>query len=238
MARNTEYQQREENPHQGPSHSFGKPGEASTQSTKEGTATTSGRNDRETSIRTNREPGNAVGFGRPSGISRGYGPAYGFSPSPFSMMRRMVDEMDRMFGGFGAPALGLTPAFGTSLDSDMWADTPALDRTLWSPQIETFRRGDKLIVRADLPGLRKEDVKVEVDNGILAISGERREENEENRDNLFRSERTYGQFYRAIPLPDGVSGDKCDATFRDGVLEVSLPAPKDQERKSRQIQIK
>jgi len=79
---------------------------------------------------------------------------------------------------------------------------------------------------------------VEVDNGILAISGERREENEENRDNLFRSERTYGQFYRAIPLPDGVSGDKCDATFRDGVLEVSLPAPKDQERKSRQIQVK
>jgi len=113
-----------------------------------------------------------------------------------------------------------------------------LDQSAWVPQIEAFRRGDKLVVRADLPGLKKDDVKVEVDDGILAISGERSEEREENRDDFYRSERNYGQFYRAIPLPEGVTGDQCEATFKDGVLEVTLPAPKQPERKARQIPIR
>jgi HSP20 family protein len=114
----------------------------------------------------------------------------------------------------------------------------ALERAAWSPQIETFRRGDKLVVRADLPGLKKEDVNVEVDNGMLAISGERREQHEEDRDGFYRSERSYGQFYRALPIPEGVSDAQCEATFKDGVLEVTLPAPKEEQRTAKQIPIR
>jgi HSP20 family protein len=77
-----------------------------------------------------------------------------------------------------------------------------------------------------------------VSEGVLTICGERSDEHEDTRDDFFRSERSYGQFYRAIPLPEGVTGDQCEATFKDGVLEVSIPAPKQPERKARQIQIR
>jgi HSP20 family protein len=108
----------------------------------------------------------------------------------------------------------------------------------WMPQIETRRRGDDLVVHADLPGLRKEDVHVEVDDGILTISGERSHEHEDERDDYYRSERSYGQFYRAIPLPEGVDENACEATFKDGVLEVSIPLPKQQEKKAKEVQIR
>jgi HSP20 family protein len=111
-------------------------------------------------------------------------------------------------------------------------------RGSWAPQLETFRQGDKLIVRADLPGLRKEDVNVEVDDGVLTISGHRAEEQVEDRDDFYRSERSYGQFFRSLPLPEGVSGDACEAKFNNGVLEVSLPLPKQQARKARKIDVK
>jgi len=81
-------------------------------------------------------------------------------------------------------------------------------------------------------------VTVEVDNDVLTISGERREEREENRDDYYRSERSYGQFYRAIPLPDGIDDSNCDASFKDGVLEVTFPAPKLEDRKAKRIQVR
>jgi HSP20 family protein len=148
--------------------------------------------------------------------------------------------MDRIFQdfGFGRSAFGLTPLLGSTGTRDLWRDASSLERQIWSPQVETFRRGDKLVVRADLPGLRKEDVQVEVENDVLTLSGERREEHEEKRDDYFRSERSYGQFYRAIPLPEGVNADQCEASFKDGVLEVTLPAPKQEESRRRQIQIR
>jgi HSP20 family protein len=156
------------------------------------------------------------------------------------LMRRMAEDMDRLFEnfGFGRTGLGLAPSFGTALDRDLWSGSPALGQALWSPQVDTFRKGDKLVVRADLPGLNKDEVKVEVDEGVLTISGERREEQEETREDFYRSERSYGEFYRAIPLPEGVTGDQVDATFKDGVLEVTLPAPKQPERRAKQIQIR
>ncbi len=78
----------------------------------------------------------------------------------------------------------------------------------------------------------------EVDDGVLTISGERCDEHEEKGDDSYRTERTYGQFYRAIPLPEGVNGEQCDASFKDGVLEVTLPVPKDRDRKARRIQVR
>jgi HSP20 family protein len=93
-------------------------------------------------------------------------------------------------------------------------------------------------VRADLPGLKKEDVTVDVEDGMLAISGERRDEHEEDRDGYYRSERSYGRFYRAVPLPDGANAEQIDASFNDGVLEVTVPAPKERESRGKKVQIR
>jgi HSP20 family protein len=167
---------------------------------------------------------------------------YGVAGSPFSLMRRMAEDMDRIFQDFGfGPSLGIAPLLSGPLGSASLAQgrgTASLQRSMWAPQLETFRRGDQLVVRADLPGLRKEDVNVEIDDGILTISGHRSEEQVDDRDDYYRSERSYGQFYRALPLPDGVSGDACEATFDNGVLEVTLPLPKQEERQARKIDVK
>jgi HSP20 family protein len=162
---------------------------------------------------------------------------YGGAGSPFTLMRRMAEDMDRIFGEFGfGPSLGVSPLLSSSLGQGRGLSSGGL--RAWSPQLETFRRGDKLVVRADLPGLRKEDVNVEIDDGMLTISGHRSEEEVDERDDFYRSERSYGEFYRALPLPENVSGESCEATFKDGVLEVTLPLPKEQERKARRIDVR
>jgi HSP20 family protein len=95
----------------------------------------------------------------------------------------------------------------------------------WSPRIEVLERDNRLVTRVDLPGMKKEDVTVEVTDGQLTLSGERKRETEEKKDNFYRSEREYGSFYRTVPLPEGVKLDDVKASFADGVLEVSVPLP-------------
>ena len=94
------------------------------------------------------------------------------------------------------------------------------------PQIEVLQANGQFMVRADLPGLTKEDVKVEITDEFLTISGERKEETEEKREGFYRSERSYGSFYRQIPLPEGAKTENAAATFANGVLEITIPAPK------------
>jgi len=162
---------------------------------------------------------------------------------PFALMRRMQDDMDQLFGAFGFGRLGLSPVFGSLLSNDL-SELPSrsgrgtTNDGLWSPQIETFRRGNQIVVRADLPGVNKEDVNVHVDNGVLTISGERSSHSENEGDGWYRTERSYGSFYRALPLPDGVEGDACEATFKDGVLEVTLPAPSEEKASGKRIPVK
>jgi HSP20 family protein len=165
--------------------------------------------------------------------------AYGATGSPFSLMRRMAEDMDRLFEdfGLGLPGFALAPALSNPSLQGRGGSTNALQRG-WIPQIETFRRGDKLVLRADLPGLRKEDVSVEIEDGILTISGERSNENEEDRDGFYHSERSYGHFQRSLALPEGITGESCDATFKDGVLEVTIPVPKQAEKSARKVQIR
>jgi len=146
--------------------------------------------------------------------------------SPFSIMRRFSDEMDRVFGDFGF-GRGLASGFGRLAE---------LEGSMWSPQVEAFEREGKLIVRADLPGLTKDDLHVEITDDAIKIRGERRQELEENEEGYYRSERSYGSFYREIPLPSGVNREEAKATFRNGVLEITLPAPA-QEPSSRRIEI-
>jgi HSP20 family protein len=200
--------------------------------------------DRERSIETKDETERAQGQASGAGIPRrqGTSPVLGGSGAigvnPFAAMRRWSEDMDRLFQDFGLGHLG----FGHSPFRDLSTAGGRLgsgqdDVGGWSPQVEAFRRGDNFVVRADLPGMKKDDVTVEVENNVLTISGERTAEREEDRDGFYRSERSYGQFYRAIPLPEGVNADQCEATFKDGVLEVSLKAPQQRER-SRQISIR
>jgi HSP20 family protein len=204
------------------------------------TGMTNDQPDRERGIQTDRERGGPSGVARQPAGSPVYGSRYGSVDDPTSMLRRMADDMDRLFGSFGlgSAGIGLSPFRGTGRDRELWRGGATLPQAAWSPQVEVFRRGDQLVVRADLPGLEKEDVNVEVDDGVLTISGERSEQREENRDDFYRSERSYGRFYRAIPLPDGVDTDAVEASFRDGVLEVTLPAPREPNRQAKQVQIR
>lgn len=215
MSREPHNSFRDENPHQGPSHSFGVPSRSERE------------REREHAVDTRREPGRAADVSRRAPLSA---PGYGTSASPFSMMRRLVEDMDRMFDDF---AFGSAGRLAPRLDRDFSGL-----RSVWTPEVETFRRGDKLVVRADLPGLKKEDVKVQIEQDVLTIEGERSEETRDEDDGYYRTERSYGHFYRAIPLPEGVDDKECEASFKDGVLEVTLNAPKSIERKGRKIEVR
>jgi HSP20 family protein len=109
---------------------------------------------------------------------------------------------------------------------DMGRLRAAMTEALWLPAIDVSKRDDQLVVRAELPGLDAKDVNVEVDNGMLTISGER------------HSERSYGSFYRAIPLPENMDPNQIQATFANGVLEVTMPAPKMEQQGRRKIEVK
>ena len=144
---------------------------------------------------------------------------------PFALLRQMTSEFDRAFEGW--PSFRW-PAFRA------W---PALESAAWLPKIEVFEKDNRLVTRVDLPGMKKDDVKVEVTDGYLAISGERKRETEEKNEKVYRTEREYGSFYRAVPLPEGVKLEDVKATFADGVLEVSVPMPAKVEAKPRTIEI-
>jgi HSP20 family protein len=145
-----------------------------------------------------------------------------FFSNPFRLMNRFSDEMDRMFEHFGFRPRLFEPLPSTAL---------------WAPDIEIVEKPNQLLVRADLPGLTKDDVKVNLTDDLLTLEGERKEEKETKREGYYRSERNYGAFYRSIPLPEGVRTDKVDATFKNGVLEVTLPWMKE-EKKAKTVDIK
>jgi HSP20 family protein len=151
-----------------------------------------------------------------------------WSDDPFSLMNRFAEEVDRIFENFG---------MGRMAPRSAGVMKPRAENALWSPQIEMFERDGKLMVRADLPGLKKDNIQIEISDDALTIQGERREEQEENREGFYRSERSYGSFFRRIPLPEGVNADNAQATFNDGVLEITLPAPELPQRR-RQIEIR
>jgi HSP20 family protein len=142
---------------------------------------------------------------------------------PFALMRRMQDEFDRIFGL--SPARGIRGLMGSSEIAD------------WSPAVEVFQRGDELVIRADVPGLSRDDLSVEIGDDAVTISGERKMNREEEREGIYRSERSYGSFCRVIPLPEGAMGDNAKANFKDGVLEVVVPTPPQEVRRGRRIEI-
>ena len=98
-----------------------------------------------------------------------------------------------------------------------------LDLMEWRPVVDTYEKDDAIMINAELPGVKKEDINIDVKNNILTLSGERKDESDVNEDNYYRSERFYGKFQRSFTLPDNVDADKVDATYKDGVLEVKIP---------------
>jgi HSP20 family protein len=98
----------------------------------------------------------------------------------------------------------------------------------WVPAMDLAETDDALVLRADLPGLRRDDVTIEVKDGTLTISGERRAEDEEKSEGYYRVERAFGSFSRSLSLPRGIDPDGVTAEFTDGVLEVRIPKPEEQ----------
>lgn len=167
-------------------------------------------------------------------------PYFGTTASPFNLMRRMADDIERLFSDvdFARVGFGLnSPQRYTSSFEPYRSESRFADAS-WAPTVETFRRDGNLVVRADLPGLTKENISIETDDDVLLISGERSDETRDEKDDFYRTERTYGRFFRAIQLPEGVNADQIDATFKDGVLEVTIPAPKVTTPKNRQVKIR
>ncbi len=142
---------------------------------------------------------------------------------PFSMMRRLSEDMDHLLESFGF-GRGLFPAGFGHADVAAFGGTEDAG-SLWAPHIEVYERDGKLVINADLPGVKKEDVNVEISPDVVTIRGQRRQEKTSNEGGLYRSERSYGSFYRTIPLPEGVDTEAAVANFRDGVLRIEISAP-------------
>jgi HSP20 family protein len=149
-----------------------------------------------------------------------------FFGDPFALMREMTSEFERLFGEPARP-LFRWPSLRRR----------AISEVGWYPEIDVFEKENRLVTKIDLPGMKKEDVKVEVTDGQLAISGERKSEAEEKGERFYRCERECGSFYRSVPLPEGAKIEDVKATFTDGVLEVSVPLPARTEAKVRKVEI-
>jgi HSP20 family protein len=131
-------------------------------------------------------------------------PRWGITPwRPF----RELEEWERRFDDlFGRPSWRL----------------PVEERG-WMPAVYVFEKEDRFVVKAELPGMKEEDIDVSVIGDTLSIKGEKKTETEIKDENYYRCERSYGSFYRSIPIPSNVDANKIEASFEDGILEVALP---------------
>ena len=135
------------------------------------------------------------------------------------------------------PFEGLTRWFD---DIDSWFDTGFLTdypEGMWRPAIDVEEKDGAYLIKADLPGMKKNDIHVELKNGYLTLRGERKSEHEENKENYHRMERTYGTFQRTLRVPEGVTEKDIHAKYKDGVLELTVPAPKAEEPKTSKVKI-
>lgn len=131
---------------------------------------------------------------------------------PFSDFAELRHRLDQAFRDIGGPQRG------------------------WTPSVDVVRRGDALVLRADIPGIEPDEVKIEVSDDVLTVSGEHSEEKEEKEEDFVRRERSFGSFSRSMVLPKGVKADDIEATTENGVLEVTIPVPEAEEK--RKVEIK
>ena len=141
---------------------------------------------------------------------------------PVRELSSIQSEMNRLFNTF----------FDTSTSAGGTGNGGA---RRWIPAMDLVETDEHFVLRADLPGLAEDDVSIELQDGVLTISGERRAEHETSKEGYYRLERASGSFSRSLTLPDGVNADAIAATFDRGVLEVRIPKP--EQRKPRRVQI-
>jgi len=132
-------------------------------------------------------------------------------------------EMERYFDKFFRhPFSMMTPSFA-------FRDFPKLGEI--SPNVDIFEEGNDLVVKAELPGIEKDDLNVTITENRITISGEKKQEEKVEKKNYHRVERSYGSFTRSFRLPDNVKGDASKASFKDGVLEIRVPKTKEAKQK-------
>ena len=133
------------------------------------------------------------------------------APTPFKTLERLADEVTRVIDDFG---------FGRG-----FSRVPVPNELItWAPRADVSQHQEELVIRVDLPGIDKNNVKLNVTEDAVTVQGERHRAQEEERDGVFRSERDFGTFYRTIALPPGAMTDQAKASFNNGVLEIRMPA--------------
>ena len=138
-----------------------------------------------------------------------WNPRYGMSAlRPTSVMEDMERRMEDIFGRAWMP---------------IYRRMPQVEEDEWMPAIDVYERGDMFVVKAELPGISEDAIDVSVAEGDLMIRGEKRIETEIKEEDYYRCERTYGSFFRSVPLPANVDAEKVEASFENGVLEVTIP---------------
>lgn len=132
------------------------------------------------------------------------------------------------------PFGGFKPFHG---DLNNWFDEVegALDRSAWHPKVDVFETADSFKLKADLPGVAKEDIKIDINNGTLSLKGEKKFEEKVEKENYLRVERSYGTFTRSFSLSENVNTENITANYKDGVLEITLP--KKEEAKPKEITV-
>jgi HSP20 family protein len=105
----------------------------------------------------------------------------------------------------------------------------------WSPTVDIYNNDEAIVIKAELPGMEKKDITIDMKGGVLTLKGERSHEDEVKEENYYRRERRYGKFYRAFKLPEDVDAEKIKADFKNGVLKIDIPKP--EERKPRKITV-
>lgn len=139
--------------------------------------------------------------------------------NPFQEMVRLQDEVNKLFSDFG----GVEKEDGSLIKGE------------WIPAVDIHEDNEKITLKADLPGLKKDQINIKVENNVLTINGDRKEEKEEKKDGYIRTERVYGSFVRSFTLPQTVDSEKIEANYKDGVL--ILHVPKKPEAKPKQIEV-
>ena len=138
--------------------------------------------------------------------------------------RGFRSEFDRLFDEFFNPQRGLSTTQGQGKGG-----------TFWAPAVDVSENGENFVVHAELPGIKQEDIDIELENNVLTLKGQRKFERKDEKENYHFVERSYGSFYRSFTLPRNVDPNGIQASFTDGVLTISIP--KAEEAKPRKVQI-
>jgi HSP20 family protein len=145
---------------------------------------------------------------------------------PFAEMARWERDMERRFGNL------LSGRFQSLFDE---RSRPGGDMDLQEPAIDMYEEKDQIVVKAEMPGMSKDDIQISVTDNVLTIKGDKQKEEEDRGKDYYRSERAYGAFIRTLPLPAEINAEKVEAIFKNGVLEVRLP--KSEAAKKKEIKI-